>query len=107
MEIVDGSPREAAELTTGNGRRGEETIESSIGKHGSKLSDKGSGCIRSIAKRKRRSKSYRSRRERRARFGELIQFDGSHHDWFEGRRSTCCLITMIDDATNIRLCTIL
>ena len=52
--------------------------------------------------RKRRSKSYRSRRERRARFGELIQFDGSHHDWFEGRRSKCCLITMIDDATNIR-----
>jgi transposase len=53
--------------------------------------------------RKRRSSEYRSRRERRACFGELIQFDGSHHDWLEGRGPRCCLITMIDDATNIRL----
>jgi hypothetical protein len=45
---------------------------------------------------------YRSRRERRVCFGELIQFDGSRHDRFEGRGSRCCLITMIDDATNIR-----
>jgi transposase len=36
--------------------------------------------------RKRHSNPYRSRRERRSCFGELIQFDGSHHDWFEGRR---------------------
>ena len=46
---------------------------------------------------------YRSRRAPRARFGELVQFDGSHHDWFEGRGPRCCLITMIDDATKIRL----
>jgi len=46
---------------------------------------------------------YRSRRTPREHFGELVQFDGSHHDWFEGRRGHCCLITMIDDATNIRL----
>jgi transposase len=52
--------------------------------------------------RERRSREYRSRRERRQCFGELIQFDGSHHDWFEGRGPRCCLITMIDDATNIR-----
>jgi transposase len=52
--------------------------------------------------RKRRKSTYRSRRERRPCFGELLQFDGSHHDWFEGRRGKCCLITMIDDATNIR-----
>jgi hypothetical protein len=52
--------------------------------------------------RKRRS-TYRSRRERRACFGELVQFDGSHHRWFEGRRPSCCLLTMIDDATNRRL----
>jgi transposase len=52
--------------------------------------------------RKRRSSEYRSRRERRPCFGELIQFDGSRHDWFEGRGPHCCLITMIDDATNIR-----
>jgi len=52
---------------------------------------------------RRRAKEYRSRRERRARFGELVQFDGSHHKWFEERGPSCCLITMIDDATNTRL----
>ena len=51
---------------------------------------------------KRRSREYRSRRERKAYFGELIQFDGSHHQWFEERGGTCCLMTMIDDATNVR-----
>lgn len=51
----------------------------------------------------RRNAEYRSRRERREHFGELIQFDGSHHKWFEERGSSCCLITMIDDATNTRL----
>jgi transposase len=51
---------------------------------------------------KRKRRIYRSRRERRACFGELIQFDGSRYNWFEGRGSRCCLITMIDDATNIR-----
>jgi len=51
----------------------------------------------------RRTKEYRSRRERKEHFGELVQFDGSHHDWFEGRGPRCCLITMIDDATNTRL----
>jgi hypothetical protein len=50
----------------------------------------------------RRSSEYRSRRERRECFGELVQFDGSHHKWFEGRGPSCCLITMIDDATNTR-----
>ena len=38
-------------------------------------------------------------RERRARFGELIQIDGSPHDWFEGRGPRCALIVFIDDAT--------
>ena len=51
----------------------------------------------------RQRKEYRSRRERKACFGELIQFDGSHHRWFEGRGPICCLMTMIDDATNTRL----
>ncbi len=46
---------------------------------------------------------YRSRRTPRKRFGELVQFDGSPHDWFEGRRGKCCLITLIDDATKERL----
>lgn len=38
-------------------------------------------------------------RERRARRGELIQIDGSPHDWFEGRAPYCCLLVFIDDAT--------
>ncbi len=33
-------------------------------------------------------------------FGELIQIDGLHHDWFEGRASACCLLVFIDDATS-------
>jgi transposase len=38
-------------------------------------------------------------RERRNCFGELIQIDGSPHDWFEGRGDKCCLLVFIDDAT--------
>jgi hypothetical protein len=38
-------------------------------------------------------------RERRVRFGELIQIDGSLHDWFEGRAPRYTLIVFIDDAT--------
>lgn len=38
-------------------------------------------------------------RERRPRFGELIQIDGSPHDWFAGRAPKCTLIVFIDDAT--------
>jgi transposase len=54
-------------------------------------------------KQSKNSSEYRSRRTPRPRFGELVQFDGSHHDWFEGRGLRCCLITMIDDATKTRL----
>ena len=38
-------------------------------------------------------------RERRACFGELVQIDGSPHDWFEGRAERCSLLVFIDDAT--------
>jgi hypothetical protein len=38
-------------------------------------------------------------RERRACCGELIQIDGSPHDWFEGRAERCVLLVFIDDAT--------
>ena len=38
-------------------------------------------------------------RERRGRFGELIQIDGSPHDGFEGRGPRCTLIVFIDDAS--------
>jgi hypothetical protein len=30
----------------------------------------------------------------------MVQLDGSHHDWFEGRRAPCVLRVMVDDATN-------
>ena len=49
--------------------------------------------------RRRRGRKHRCRRERRSRRGELVQMDGSWHDWFEGRRPWCCLMVMIDDAT--------
>jgi transposase len=39
-------------------------------------------------------------RERRPRFGELIQIDGSAHAWFEERGPHCCLLVFIDDATS-------
>lgn len=38
-------------------------------------------------------------RERRACFGELVQIDGSDHEWFEGRGARCTLLVYIDDAT--------
>jgi len=38
-------------------------------------------------------------RERRACFGELVQIDGSDHDWFEGRGPKCTLLVYIDDAS--------
>ena len=40
------------------------------------------------------------RRTRRSCYGELIQIDGSPHDWFEGRREKRCLLVFIDDATS-------
>jgi len=49
---------------------------------------------------KRKVKKHRERRERRVHFGELVQIDGSHHDWFEGRGPVCVFMGYIDDATN-------
>jgi len=47
-------------------------------------------------------------RQRRDCLGELIQIDGSHHDWFEGRAPKCCLLVYVDDATgrlmHLRFC---
>ncbi len=48
----------------------------------------------------RRGQPHRSRRERKECFGQMVQMDGSHHDWFEGRRENAVLMVMIDDATN-------
>jgi transposase len=50
--------------------------------------------------RKRHREQHRSRRPRRACFGELVQMDASIHDWLEGRGETLILIALIDDATS-------
>jgi transposase len=50
------------------------------------------------AKRSKKARIHQQR-ERRARFGELVQIDGSPHDWFESRGEKCCLLVFIDDAT--------
>ncbi len=47
---------------------------------------------------KRKRSSHRSRRVRKERFGELLQIDGSQHDWF-GTGDKCYIINLIDDAT--------
>ncbi len=47
---------------------------------------------------KRKPRIYQPR-YRRDCLGELVQIDGSHHDWFEGRADKCCLLVFIDDAT--------
>jgi hypothetical protein len=49
---------------------------------------------------KYRRDSHRTRRERRPCFGELVQADGRHHDWLEGRGPWMVLVAMIDDATS-------
>jgi transposase len=51
--------------------------------------------------RQRRRKAHRQRRERKGHFGELVQMDGSFHDWFEGRGPRGCLMNMVDDATGV------
>ncbi len=54
----------------------------------------GKGTVR------RRRQQHRQWRERKPCFGAMVQLDGSHHDWFEGRRDKCVLMVMVDDATN-------
>lgn len=49
-------------------------------------------------KRKKRG-PYRKWRPRRSHPGEMVQIDGSEHDWFEGRGPKCVLMGYIDDAT--------
>jgi transposase len=47
----------------------------------------------------RKHKVHRLWRERKEHYGEMLQMDGSHHDWFEGRGPACVLMAYIDDAT--------
>ena len=49
--------------------------------------------------RQRRRKPYGRRREAKAHFGELVQLDGSFHEWLEERGPRGCLMHMVDDAT--------
>jgi len=49
---------------------------------------------------RRRKQTHRQWRERKPSFGAMVQLDGSHHDWFEGRGPKCVLMVMVDDATN-------
>ncbi len=50
--------------------------------------------------RERKGRPHRQWRERKSHYGEMLQLDGSHHDWFAGRRPPCVLMAYIDDATN-------
>jgi len=50
---------------------------------------------------KRRKRSgHKQWRERKECFGEMVQMDGSHHDWLEGRGPDLVIMGYIDDATN-------
>jgi len=50
-------------------------------------------------KKRRKGRGHRRWRERKHHVGEMVQMDGSHHDWLEGRGSWCVLMSYIDDAT--------
>jgi transposase len=47
----------------------------------------------------RKRRKHRQWRQRKEHRGEMLQMDGSHHDWFEGRGPWCVLMAYIDDAT--------
>ena len=50
--------------------------------------------------RKRPQRYVHQWRERKAYLGEMVQMDGSHHDWLENRGPRLVLMGYIDDATN-------
>ncbi len=47
----------------------------------------------------RKCAKHRNRREPKEHFGELVQFDGSHHRWFGADGPQTCLMNMVDDST--------
>lgn len=49
---------------------------------------------------RRRKRPHRAWRARKAHVGELVQLDGSHHDWLESRGPACVLMAYIDDASS-------
>lgn len=50
---------------------------------------------------RRKKRPHRQWRQRKQHFGQMVQMDGSHHDWFEGRGSKCVFMGYIDDATGM------
>ena len=56
--------------------------------------------VEGLWSRARKHAPHRSRRARKAHFGELVQLDGSFHLWYEGRAPQGCLMTLVDDATS-------
>jgi transposase len=50
--------------------------------------------------RERKRRRHRRRRERKEHWGEMVQLDGSFHDWLEERGPQGCLIDLVDDATS-------
>ncbi len=56
-------------------------------------------CEEGLWYKKRKPRVHRTRRERRHHFGELVQMDGSHHNWFGRKYEKACLMNMVDDAT--------
>jgi hypothetical protein len=51
-------------------------------------------------KKRRKRSGHRRWRARKECFGQMVQVDGSHHDWLEGRGPKLVLMGYIDDATN-------
>jgi len=49
--------------------------------------------------RARKRRWHRKRRERKEHVGELVQMDGSFHEWLEERGPRGCLMNMVDDAS--------
>ena len=54
----------------------------------------------SYVSRRRSRRKHRQWRKRKAYCGQMVQMDGSHHDWLEGRGPRLVLMGYIDDATN-------
>jgi len=48
---------------------------------------------------RRKKRPHRRWRDRKDYYGQMVQLDGSHHDWFEGRGPKCVYMGYIDDAT--------
>ncbi len=58
-------------------------------------------CHGVAPKQKRRPVKFRTRRERKASFGAMLQLDASHHQWFGPMGTRLALHGAIDDATNM------